>query len=282
MSRMSRDLEPELQLARTLAREAGRLILEVYSTDFAVTDKGGGDGPVTEADRRANGFLVRELRQAFPADGIVSEESKDNSDPGRFERCWFIDPLDGTREFVARNGEFAVHVGLAIRGEARLGVVYRPVGDRLYAGLVDGGCELEADGATRALKVSDRSEPASLRLLVSRSHRSRKTDRLCELADIRQVRQSGSVGLKCGLLAEGEADLYLHYSPKSSRWDSCAPEAMLRAAGGVFTDLRGQPYRYDVPEILNLGGIFGSNAACRERVAPIVSRVMDELAPQRR
>jgi 3'(2'), 5'-bisphosphate nucleotidase len=280
MSRMN--LDAELRLARTLAREAGRLILEVYSTDFAVVDKGHGDGPVTDADRRANGFLVSELRRAHPTDGIVSEESKDNSDPGRFERCWFIDPLDGTREFVARNGEFAVHVGLAVRGEARLGVVYRPVGDKLYAGVVGGGCELESGGTTRPLRVSERAEPKDLRLVVSRSHRSRKTDRLLELLGVTQTRECGSVGLKCGLLAEGEADLYLHYSPKSSRWDSCAPEAVLRAAGGVFTDIDGNAYRYDVPEILNLRGLFGSNAACRDAVAPAVRQVMQELERTRR
>src|SRR5689334_25195190 len=116
-------LDTELQTASLLARQAGALLLEVYATDFAVVDKAGGQGPVTEADHRANALLLERLRHHFPGDGVVAEETKDTSDARRFSRCWYVDPMDGTREFVRRNGEFAVHVGLAVDGEARLGVV---------------------------------------------------------------------------------------------------------------------------------------------------------------
>lgn len=273
-------LQNELRLARDLAREAGRVILDVYATEFQVHDKGGGEGPVTEADRRANTLIVAGLRKAFPRDGIVAEESKDNSDASQYERCWYIDPLDGTREFVARNGEFAVHVGLAIAGEARLGVVYKPVDERLYSGLVDGGATLEIGGKTSELHVSTVSAPAELRLVVSRSNRSKKIADVVAALGIGEVFESGSVGVKVGLLCEQKADVYLHLSKRSSRWDACAPEALLRAAGGLFTDLFGDRYRYDGRELENARGLIGANPAAFAHVRPVVERIVREAGLQ--
>jgi len=263
--------DTERDTARRIAREAGRLLLEVYATPFSVEHKAGGLGPVTEADTRANDLIVTALKRAFPGDGVVAEESDNGADARRFERCWFVDPLDGTQEFVNRNGEFAIHIGLAIGGEATLGVVYRPVGDRLYSGVVGQGGDVEVDGERRPLRVSDVTEPARLRLVVSRSHRSKLTQQVVERLGIERQRESGSVGIKCGLLAEAAADLYLHVSDKSYRWDNCAPEAVLRAAGGILTDLGGAPYRYDGVELRNMRGLLACNAAAFPHVQPVVA-----------
>jgi 3'(2'), 5'-bisphosphate nucleotidase len=257
----------EVAVARRLAREAGRLILEVYATDFDVVEKAGGQGPVTEADQRANGQIVAGLRAAFPNDDVIAEESVNDPAAPIARRRWFVDPLDGTREFVARNGEFAIHIGLAVEGSPVVGVVYRPVGDRLYAGVVGHGCEVEVEGARRPVRVAPPpSDLRELRLVVSRSHLSRKSRNLAEALGITQIRPTGSVGVKCGLIAEGDADLYLHASRGSSRWDSCAPEAVLRAAGGRVTRLSGLPYRYDTAELGNDEGLF----ACAEETWPLV------------
>ncbi|MFY2557494.1 3'(2'),5'-bisphosphate nucleotidase CysQ family protein [Corallococcus terminator] len=269
-------LDTELDTARRIAREAGALLLEVYATAFSVEDKAGGQGPVTEADTRANALIVDALRRAFPGDGVVAEESDNSAVAGRFERCWFVDPLDGTQEFVNRNGEFAIHIGLAIGTEAVLGVVYRPVGDTLYSGVVGQGGFVESAGTRRALRVSDVAEPASLRLVVSRSHRSKLTNQVVARLGITQEQESGSVGVKCGLLAESKADLYLHVSDKSYRWDNCAPEAVLRSAGGILTDLGGTPYRYDGSELQNLRGLLACNAAAFPKVQPVVTRFARE------
>lgn len=266
-------LSEELRLASRFAREAGALLLQVYATDFSVEDKEEGAGPVTEADHLANALLLERLRSHFPGDGVVAEETKDTSDARRFSRCWYVDPMDGTREFVRRNGEFAVHVGLTVDGEARLGVVYRPVGDRLYAGVPGEGCWLEADGARRELRVASVGPEPLPRLVVSRSHRTASSPVLRERLGVGAVRESGSVGLKAGLIAEGEADVYVHTSPKSYRWDSCAPEAVLRSAGGVFTDLAGRPYRYDGSELQNLRGILAGTPWAHAQVLPRVSAV---------
>ncbi|WP_141591273.1 3'(2'),5'-bisphosphate nucleotidase CysQ [Myxococcus sp. AB056] len=264
-------LDAELDIARRVARQAGAILLEVYATPFTVHDKAGGMGPVTEADERANAFIVDALRDAFPSDGVVAEESDNTSGASRFERCWFVDPMDGTQEFVNRNGEFAIHIGLAIAGKATLGVVYRPVGDTLYWGVVGQGGFVEDAKGRRALRVSDTAEPSALRLVVSRSHRSRLTDAVARRLGITHEQACGSVGLKCGLLAEAACDLYLHVSDKSYRWDNCAPEAVLRAAGGILTDLGGTPYTYDGSELQNRRGLLACNAAAFERVAPVVA-----------
>lgn len=262
----------ELDVAQRLAREAGALILGYYGTGMPVRQKPGEGGPVTEADLRANDFLVEGLRRAFPGDGVVAEELADTSDAGNSTRCWFVDPLDGTKEFVEGSGQFAVQIGLAVEGKACVGVVYRPIGDRMYAGAEGGPCVLEAGGERRPLRFPARGR-GKLRMVVSRSHRSRRIDALREKLGVDEVIRSGSVGLKCGLLAEDVADLYVHVSPLTYRWDSCGPEAILRAAGGVLTDMSGAPYRYQGEEIQNLRGLLACSPEVFEEVLPIVEEM---------
>lgn len=260
----------ELEVAKRLARAAGEIILQVYSGRFEVVEKPKGAGPVTEADSKASAYLVDALHREFPGYGVVSEEDPDTSDSKRFDRCWYVDPLDGTREFVNRNGEFAVHIGLAIEGEARLGVVYRPVGEKLYAGVVGEGCVLEHEGKTRPLRILPADTAAGLRLLVSRSHRPRRPGPVEESMKVREVISSGSVGLKCGLLAEGVGDLYIHSSGKSQRWDACAPEAVVRSAGGVLCDLKGDAYKYDGSELQNARGLMACSVELFPEVIPYI------------
>ena len=261
-------LSREIAEAVRIAREAGAILMDVYATDFGVSYKSKSD-PVTEADTRANAYIVGELKKAFPGDGVVAEESADRSDALRGGRCWYVDPVDGTKEFVARNGEFAVMLGLAIDGEALVGVVFQPVTDKLYAGVVGGGATLEQHGRRSELRVSDVSEPSRLRLVVSRSHRNRAVGQVVSQLGIDQEMQTGSVGLKAGLIAERKADLYLHISNKSSAWDACGPEAILKAAGGRFTDLSGNPYRYGGTDMRNRRGILACNSAAYDAVLPV-------------
>ncbi len=246
--------------------------MKIYATDFDVAYKGKAN-PVTEADTQANAFIVGELKKAFPADGIVAEETADQSDAVAGGRCWFVDPLDGTKEFIKKNGEFAVMLGLSIDGESRLGVVFQPATDKLYAGVVDHGAWLEENGARRSLNVSAKADPASLRLVVSRSHRAQSIDDVVTRLGIKDEHKSGSVGLKVGLIAEQAADLYVHVSNKSSAWDACGPEAILRAAGGRFMRLDGTQYRYDRADVSNDGGILACNAAAYEAVLPAAHAV---------
>ena len=269
-------LDRELVEAVRLAREAGAVLMKIYATDFDVDYKGE-DDPVTQADRSANELLVRRLRETFPNDGVVAEETEDRSDALRRGRCWYVDPLDGTKEFVKKNGEFSVMIGLAIEGHARLGVVYRPVGDRLYRGVVGDSAFLDLRDRTFALGGSKTSVPKELRLVVSRSHRSAATDALVRRLGIEKETKSGSVGLKVGMIAQRDADLYVHLSEHSSAWDACAPDAVLRAAGGVFTDLAGDPFVYGGADLKNRRGILAcNNADAFSEVVDVVREVAAE------
>jgi 3'(2'), 5'-bisphosphate nucleotidase len=274
-------LDDELATAIALARQAGRILLEVYASNFTVEFKQGTD-PVTAADRRANDFLVGALQSRYPDDGIVAEENADHGAALSCARCWFVDPLDGTREFVARNGEFAVMLGLAIGGRASLGVVYQPVGDKLYAGVPGVGARLEQQDGARALVVSERLPSDGLRLIVSRSHRSRGTDEIVRRLAISDERPSGSVGLKVGQIAERAADLYVHTSSRASKWDACGPEAILRAAGGCFTDLFGDDFDYREVDLAVPRGILACNRAAFQDVLSVVRSVAEDIGLQPR
>jgi 3'(2'), 5'-bisphosphate nucleotidase len=270
-------LDRELVEAVKLAREAGAILMEIYQTDFGVEMKGEAD-PVTEADRRVNELLVMRLRETFPSDGVVAEEG--GSVAARSgDRVWYVDPLDGTKEFIAKNGEFSVMIGLAVEGEARLGVVFQPTTGKLYRGVVGDGAFYEEGDTTHLLKVSETSDPKELRLVVSRSHRPAATGVLMEKLGIQAEMPCGSVGLKVGLIAERRADLYVHTSGKTSAWDACAPDAILRAAGGQFTDLMGRPVRYDPKAPKNPHGILACNRKSFDAVQAVVGGLPEAQQP---
>lgn len=269
-------LSKELHHAIEIAREASAVLLEIYATDFTVDFKGSGrSDPVTEADRRANTLIVARLRAAFPDDGIVAEESEHQGAVFGKRRIWYVDPLDGTKEFVAKNGEFSVMIGLAVDGRAKLGVVLSPSDGTLYAGEVGAGAFVERDGTRTPLAVSEHHEPHRLSLIVSRSHRPPATTELMQRLGIAREVSSGSVGLKVGQIALRHADLYVHMSDKSSAWDTCAPEAVLIAAHGRFTDLAGDPIAYGIPDVRTRRGILACNAAAYSAVLPVVRELAE-------
>lgn len=255
-----------------IARAAGEILLEIYARDFRVAYKGAND-PVTEADQRANAYIVGELKKRFPDDGIIAEESSERGDALVKNRCWFVDPLDGTKEFIAKNGEFSVMIGLAVAGESKLGVVYQPSLDKLYHGVVGERAVLEQHGQSRVLTVSEQADPAKLKLVVSRSHRPASIEALMQRLGASEEMPSGSVGVKVGLIAERVADLYVHVSDKSSLWDACAPEAILRAAGGHFVHVDGSAIHYATADVQNHRGILASNSASYPRVVEAVREV---------
>jgi len=259
-------------VASELARGAGRILMEIYARDFQVAYKGKND-PVTEADQLANAYIVAELAKHFPDDGIVAEESVDLGHARSKQRCWFVDPLDGTKEFIAKNGEFSVMIGLAIDGVSALGVVYQPTLDKLYSGVVGGAAQLSQHGASRPLAVSEQSDPARLKLVVSRSHRPASIEQIMQQLGASEEMPSGSVGVKVGLIAERLADLYVHISDKSSLWDACAPEAILVAAGGRFVHVDGSPIQYASDDMKNRRGILAGNTATYPHVLEVVREV---------
>ena len=233
----------ELNVAIKLAREAGAIVRTFYQVSPNIRWKDPTE-PVTEADRAVNAYLVKQLAQAFPEDGILAEESKD--DLARLEkpRVWIIDPLDGTMEFIARNGEFCIMIGLAVEHEPVVGVVYQPIDDVLYAAARGSNAFVEEFGERYPLRVSKEANPKRCRLVVSRSHRSPLIDTIISRIGTQKVRSVGSVGLKIGLIVRRQADFYVHPNPGTKEWDTCAPDIILRQAGGVMSDCWNRPLRY--------------------------------------
>jgi 3'(2'), 5'-bisphosphate nucleotidase len=252
---MSYELNEELEAASYLARMAGRAAMSFYGHAIADTKDGG--SPVTAADRLANQIIVEGLQVRFPDDAILSEESRDNPERLNKWRVWVVDPLDGTREFLAGVPEFSVMIGLAIAGEAVLGAVYNPVEDLLYTGIVGEGAWIEHRGIREGL-IAPRWTGLPLRLVGSRSHPDAKLVRIQNELGIDDVRPSGSVGIKCSLIACGERDLYVHPVPYLKEWDTCAPEAVLRAAGGTVCDCLGEPLQYNKPDPVQPAGILAA------------------------
>ncbi len=237
-----------LEQVITLARTAGDEVLAVYERDVEARTKADGS-PVTEADERAQDVICAGLAKLTPGVPIVAEEScdpeRDEPPEGSF---WLVDPLDGTKEFLSRNGEFTVNIALIEDHEPVLGVVLAPALARLFA--AEGSAALLDDHAGRR-EISARSTPAAGATLVSsRSHGDPEAlARFCEDRPIAASIAAGS-SLKFCLVAAGEADLYPRFG-RTMEWDTAAAHAVLRAAGGRVTDLDGEPLRYGKPGFAN-------------------------------
>jgi 3'(2'), 5'-bisphosphate nucleotidase len=261
--------ESELETAIRLAREAGSKVLEYYALEIIAEEKLGLDNfsePVTIADRASSRIIVDGLQDQFPDDFILSEEEIDDPD-GRtqIDRVWITDPIDGTWGFLKKDGDFAVQIGLAIRGEPVVGVVYVPVHRHLYYAAKDLGSFVAIDdGEQRRLQASDNTDLSQMNLAVSRNHRSPKISRIVSELGLKSEIQRGSVGLKVGLVAEAICDLYIHLSPRTKFWDTCAPQIILEEAGGRLTDLFGERIRYGISDVQNHGGIVAASGAANE------------------
>ncbi len=275
------NFEREIQVAVELARVAGAILLKHYNSPFLVEHKVNAlqeMEEVTAADREANDLIVTRLAAEFPDDGILAEESADTEDRLTKDRVWLIDPMDGTKNFVQRDGDFAVQIGLALAGQPVVGVVYQPVRDLLYRAVRDQGAWRETAGnAAERMTVSERTNPNEMVLASSRSHRSPRMERVVESFGFKDETRRGSVGVKIGLIAEREADLYLHLSPSTKQWDTCAPEIVLAEAGGRLTDLFGQPLRYNDPRIDNRNGVVATNAVAHEMVIENLQPLLREF-----
>lgn len=258
----------DLERLASIARDAGQGILRKYQGDFSVDYKSPGD-PVTDADREANALICARLEREFPGAAIVAEESASEhyADYREHARVFFVDPLDGTREYVAKNGQFVVMIGLLIDDVASLGVVYAPTTGTLWCGeRGQGAFRIDADGSEHPIRVSLVAEPAQSRITVSRSRRSEALQELLEQVGARHVMPMGSAGLKGALVADASADGYLAVGVSGKHWDACAMDALVSAAGGTVSDLSGQPldYRSDGLELSN--GLLVANPALHEAI----------------
>ena len=234
--------------ARQLALEAGRTILTFYR-EGAVVETKADRSPVTEADRAADRLIVTGLQAADPGIPVISEESTSTGPPPPDGRFWLVDPLDGTREFIARTGEFTVNIALIEDGRPVLGVLHAPVQGETY--VADGlgqAVRIVGNGAPRP--ISARRAPAEgPAVIASRSHRDAETDAYIAGLGPARIESAGSA-LKFGLLARGDADIYPRFG-RTMEWDTAAGQAVLEAAGGHVRDLNGRELRYGKAGFVN-------------------------------
>ncbi|HEY5643941.1 MAG TPA: 3'(2'),5'-bisphosphate nucleotidase CysQ [Woeseiaceae bacterium] len=245
------DLKSLIEPVVALAEEAGRAILEVYSTDFDVQSKDDAS-PLTQADLASHRLIVAGLRALTPDVPIISEESGLPAFEirSRWTRYWLIDPLDGTREFVNRNGEFTVNIALIEDRRPVLGVVRVPVQAKTYTGCQGAGATCRRDGELPvAIRVA-KTSASPVRVVGSRSHRGDSLDALLAAIGDHVMVPMGS-SLKFCVVAEGGADLYPRLGP-TSEWDTAAAQAVVEQAGGSVVTLDGKPMNYNAKaEILN-------------------------------
>lgn len=252
------NLQELLTAVKSVSVEAGAAILKVYQAAEAIAVvKKADNSPLTQADLAANTIIVHALEKLRPDFPVLSEESVQLSWQQRkqWQTYWLVDPLDGTREFINRNGEFTVNIALIDNGVPVLGVVYVPVPDILYYGARnDGAYKQDKDSVTMIQTAPVSEQQKNLRVVASRRHHSEELEQWLASAkekfpDLEIVTMGSS--LKICLVAEGKADIYPRLAP-TSEWDTAAAHAILEAAGGVLTDTEFKTYRYNQKEdILN-------------------------------
>lgn len=243
----------KIEILGELAVRAGDAILDIYNTDFSVDYKDD-KSPLTEADCRSHRIIVDSLKKAWPDIPVVSEESgrqKDFAVRSGWRRFWLVDPLDGTKEFVKRNGEFTVNIALVEDRFPVLGVIYVPVSGALYYGARGMGAWRKAGPAEDAKRIRARNiaEGEPLTIVQSRSHPSEALEKYLEKLNVRDSISAGS-SLKFCLVAEGRGDLYARLGP-TMEWDTAAGQAIVEEAGGRVVDMEGNRLSYNKESLKN-------------------------------
>ena len=256
-------LERARDVAREAALEAGAAIRNFYKDEYTVRDKGE-DNPLTDADLAADKILERHLRTAFPEFGWLSEETADT--PARLEKShvWIVDPLDGTREFTLGIPEFVVSVGLVIDGRAVVGVLYNPIKEQLFEGIVGQGATLNGE----PIHVTDHSDLQGSKVVCSRTEM--KKGWFDDFEDVLTPVPVGSVAYKFGLVAAGMAESTFTPRPRSE-WDICGGVAIVEAAGGRCSDRTGAPYIFNRPKPL-VDGVAVSNGHIHHAILEVMDR----------
>jgi 3'(2'), 5'-bisphosphate nucleotidase len=253
--------ERELEAALEASRRAGQVILDLYARFREIPDAPADIS--TEADRRSQETILDHLHRVFPGDALCAEESTPAfADlPAIGPRMWIVDPIDGTRGFARKNGEFSVMVGFVTDGISVVGVVLEPALERLTYAVRDAGCwrrDNETETAV-ACRVSSTTDLPSATLIQSHSHKDGPPSRQLQALKPASVVATYSAGIKLARVARGEADLYLNTYPAFRDWDACAGHVLVEEAGGRVTGLAGEEIRYGQPGARHEVGLLATN-----------------------
>jgi len=247
------DIEKALMIAKDISIKAGAEILKIYETDFDVEYKSD-KSPLTKADTLSNDLIVSKINKEYPDHSVLSEEHEDDRSRLQNDWCWIIDPLDGTKEFLKKNGEFTVNVALTYKKDPVIGVVYLPVNAELYYASKGNGAYFEVNGQKERINVSNNTE--KLRLMKSRSHASGSLEKLIEVNKdrISEIKSSGS-SIKGCIIAKGDADVYYRFNP-TMEWDTAAMQCVVEEAGGIFKEIGDGKMVYNRENTVNDKGFY--------------------------
>ncbi|HEY9666415.1 MAG TPA: 3'(2'),5'-bisphosphate nucleotidase CysQ [Coleofasciculaceae cyanobacterium] len=283
-------LEEILVIARSVGWGAAEILRSYYRghcNDGNLEIKGK-ESPVTAADIAANHYILGKLQDALGTDdfGYLSEETYQSLSEQTKESLlnapwvWIVDPLDGTRDFIEKTGEYAVHIALVHQGRPILAVVALPEAEKLYYATLGGGTFAETpEGVTTKVQVSQRDSIAELSIVVSRTHRDERFNELLRQLPFKDKHYVGSVGCKIATILEQKADVYISLSGKSAPkdWDIAAPELILTEADGQFTHFDGTPLKYNQGDINQWGGLMASNGSCHQELCTQASAILAEI-----
>ena len=248
--------EKELEISKIAAIKAGEAIMEIYNDakDMQIEYKDG-NMPLTVADKAANKVIVELLKQNFPSYAILSEEEKDNKERLKNDLCFIVDPLDGTKEFIKRNGQFTVNIALAYKHVSVMGVIYVPVtGELYYAAAGQGSYRKQQDGSIEKLHVSDNVDIPKLKVVASNSHGCAEMEELLEKYKLTNLVKIGS-SLKGCMVASGRADIYYRFNP-TMEWDTAAMQCIAEEAGAIFQQMDGSDMTYNREDSHNSKGFY--------------------------
>ncbi len=264
------DLTQLAAIATTAAWNAAAVLRQAATVAIELTESG--DSPVTTADLAANAAILDHLQTEVGTDGFayLSEETfKQENAQARLTQpyVWIIDPLDGTKDFIKKTGEYAVHIALVHNHRPIVAVVACPGKNILYSAILGGGTIAQTpDGQRRPVKVSARNQVAELTVVASRSHRGDRFNHLMQHFPSQTQIQVGSIGGKIAAIVEQQADIYVSLSDKSAPkdWDLAAPELILTEAGGRLTRFDGSLLQYNHLEVSQWGGLLATNGPCHD------------------
>jgi 3'(2'), 5'-bisphosphate nucleotidase len=281
-----KSLEDILAIARSVGWGASYILRSYYSGEIKngnleIQDKQ--DGPVTAADIAVDRYILDRLKENLGEQefAYLSEETykAQNVKPGQ-SWLWIIDPLDGTRDFIDKTGEYAIHIALVKDSRPVLAIVAWPEAEKLYYAIAGGGTFVETrDGKVSPVQVSQRNAVEELTLVVSRTHRDERFNQLLQQLPCQQQKYVGSVGCKIATIIEQQADIYISLSGKSAPkdWDIAAPELILTEAGGKFTHFDGTPLMYNQGDVNQWGGLLASNGQCHDQLCAEAERILAQL-----
>lgn len=283
-------LDKLLDLARSVGWGAADILRSYYRSEHDLEIQKQDSDPVTAADLAANHYILERFQSELGTEefGYLTEETFQPGPPFPQRYVWIIDPLDGTRDFIDKTGQYALHIALVEAGHPILSVVVWPEAEKLYFATRGGGAFVEdRQGNQRSLQVSSRGAAgasaeermAAQRLVVSRTHRDQRFNQLLDRLPQKDQKYVGSVGLKIATIVEQEAEIYPIVTTKSAPkdWDLAAPELILTEAGGQFTHFDLTPLQYNRGDVKQWGGCLASNGQCHAELCRLIEQTLADL-----